>query len=91
MKKIDWKLGVIGVLIGLSAWLTLNPQIQEVEKITEVKVLQTLIDTFYVDKIVEKKIFKCFSNNALYPSILFVDLHNNAQRCNNFCTLASWI
>ena len=57
MKKIDWKLGVIGVLIGLSAWLTLNPQIQEVEKITEVKVLQTLIDTFYVDKIVEKKIF----------------------------------
>jgi hypothetical protein len=57
MKKIDWKLGVIGVLIGLSAWLTLNPQIQEVEKITEVKVLQTIIDTFYVDKLVEKKIF----------------------------------
>ena len=57
MKKIDWKIGVIGVLVGLSVWLTLNPQIQEVEKITEVKVLQTLIDTFYVDKIVEKKIF----------------------------------
>ena len=57
MKKIDWKLGVIGILVGLSAWLTLNPQIQEVEKITEVKVLQTLIDTFYVDRIIEKKIF----------------------------------
>ena len=57
MKKIDWKLGVIGVLVGLSVWLSVNPKIQEVEKITEIKVLQKIIDTFYVDKIVEKKIF----------------------------------
>ena len=57
MKKIDWKLGVIGVLIGLSAWMYLNPTIQEVEKIKEIEVLQTVIDSIYVEKLVEKKVF----------------------------------
>ena len=57
MKKIDWKLVVIGVLVGLSVWLSVNPKIQEVETIKEIEVLQKIIDTFYVDKIVEKKIF----------------------------------
>lgn len=49
MKKIDWKLGVIGVLIGLSVWMYLNPTIQEVEKIKEIEVLQTVIDSIYVE------------------------------------------
>ena len=57
MKKIDWKLVVIGVLIGLSAWMYLNPTIQEVEKIKEIEVLQTVIDSIYVEKLVEKKIY----------------------------------
>ena len=57
MKKIDWKLGVIGVLIGLSVWMYLNPTIQEVEKIKEIEVLQTVIDSIYVEKLVEKKVF----------------------------------
>ena len=57
MKKIDWKLAVIGVLIGLSAWMYLNPTIQEVEKIKEIEVLQTVIDSIYVEKLVEKKVF----------------------------------
>ena len=57
MKKIDWKFGVIGVLIGLSVWMYLNPTIQEVEKIKEIEVLQTVIDSIYVEKLVEKKVF----------------------------------
>jgi len=57
MKKIDWKLVVIGILIGLSAWMYLNPTIQEVEKIKEIEVLQTVIDSIYVEKLVEKKVF----------------------------------
>jgi len=57
MKKIDWKLGVIGVLIGLSVWMYMNPTIQEVEKIKEIEVLQTVIDSIYVEKLVEKKVF----------------------------------
>lgn len=57
MKKIDWKLGIIGVLMGLSAWMYLNPTIQEVEKIKEIEVLQTVIDSIYVEKLVEKKVF----------------------------------
>ena len=57
MKKIDWKLVVIGVLIGLSAWMYLNPTIQEVEKIKEIEVLQTVIDSIYIEKLVEKKVF----------------------------------
>jgi len=57
MKKIDWKLGVIGVLIGLSVWMYLNPTIQEVEKIKEIEVLQTVIDSIYVEKLVEKKVY----------------------------------
>ena len=57
MKKIDWKLVVIGTLIGLSVWQFLNPTIQEVEKIKEIEVLQTVIDSIYVEKLVEKKVF----------------------------------
>jgi len=57
MKKIDWKLGVIGVLIGLSVWMYMNPTIQEVEKIKEIEVLQTVIDSIYVEKLVEKKVY----------------------------------
>lgn len=57
MKKIDWKLGAIGVLIGLSVWMYMNPTIQEVEKIKEIEVLQTVIDSIYVEKLVEKKVF----------------------------------
>jgi len=57
MKKIDWKLGAIGVLIGLSVWMYLNPTIQEVEKIKEIEVLQTVIDSIYVEKLVEKKVY----------------------------------
>jgi len=57
MKKIDWKLGIIGVLMGLSVWMYLNPTIHEVEKIKEIEVLQTVIDSIYVEKLVEKKVF----------------------------------
>ena len=57
MKKIDWKLGVIGVLLGLSVWMYMNPTIQEVEKIKEIEVLQTVIDSIYVEKLVEKKVY----------------------------------
>ena len=57
MKKIDWKLGAIGVLIGLSIWMYMNPTIQEVEKIKEIEVLQTVIDSIYVEKLVEKKVY----------------------------------
>jgi len=57
MKKIDWKLGAIGVLIGLSVWMYMNPTIQEVEKIKEIEVLQTVIDSIYVEKLVEKKVY----------------------------------
>ena len=35
----------------------LNPTIQEVEKIKEIEVLQTVIDSIYVEKLVEKKVF----------------------------------
>ena len=41
MKKIDWKLVVIGTLIGLSVWQFLNPTIQEVEK--KIKIDGTII------------------------------------------------
>ena len=42
------ELGIIGFLTGLSLWLFLNPTIQEVEKIKEIEVLQTVIDSIYV-------------------------------------------
>ena len=51
------ELGVIGFLTGLSLWLFFNPTIQEVEKIKEIEVLQTVIDSIYVEKLVEKKVF----------------------------------
>jgi len=57
MRKIDFKLVVIGILIGVSVWQFLNPTIQEVEKIKEIEVLQTVIDSIYVEKLVEKKVF----------------------------------
>jgi hypothetical protein len=37
--------------------LFLNPTIQEVEKIKEIEVLQTVIDSIYVEKLVEKKVY----------------------------------
>jgi len=51
------ELSVIGLLIGLSVWMYMNPTIQEVEKIKEIEVLQTVIDSIYVEKLVEKKVF----------------------------------
>jgi len=35
----------------------MNPTIQEVEKIKEIEVLQTVIDSIYVEKLVEKKVY----------------------------------
>jgi hypothetical protein len=37
--------------------LFLNPTIQEVEKIKEIEVLQTVIDSIYIEKLVEKKVY----------------------------------
>jgi len=51
------ELSVIGLLIGLSVWMYINPTIQEVEKIKEIEVLQTVIDSIYIEKLVEKKIY----------------------------------
>jgi len=51
------ELGIIGFLTGLSLWLFLNSTIQEVEKIKEIEVLQTVIDSIYVEKLVEKKVY----------------------------------
>ena len=51
------ELGIIGFLTGLSLWLFLNQTIQEVEKIKEIEVLQTVIDSIYVEKLVEKKVY----------------------------------
>ena len=57
MKKIDYKLGIILTLIGLSVFQYFNPTIKEVEIVKEVEVTKTIIDSVYVDKIVEKKIY----------------------------------
>lgn len=57
MKKIDWKLITIGLLFGLTIWMSLNPTIKEVETIKEIEVLQTMIDSIYIEKLVEKKVF----------------------------------
>ena len=58
MKKIETiKSVIIGVLLAGVIFLFTNPRIQEVEKIKEIEVLQTVIDSIYVDKIVEKKVF----------------------------------
>ena len=51
------ELSIIGLLIGLSAWMYINPTIQEVEKIKEIEVLQTVIDSIYIEKLVEKKVY----------------------------------
>ena len=51
------ELGIIGFLTWLSLWLFLNPTIQEVEKIKEIEVLQTVIDSIYIEKLVEKKVY----------------------------------
>ena len=57
MKKIDYKLGIILTLIGLSVFQYFNPTIKEVEIVKEVEVTKTIIDSVYVDKIIEKKIY----------------------------------
>ena len=58
MKKIETiKSVIIGVLLLGVIFLFTNPRIQEVEKIKEIEVLQTVIDSIYVDKIIEKKVF----------------------------------
>ena len=58
MKKIETiKSVIIGVLLAGVIFLFANPRIQEVEKIKEIEVLQTVIDSIYVDKIIEKKVF----------------------------------
>jgi len=57
MKKIDWKLIGMGVFMATTIWLFTNPKIEEVEKIKEIEVLQTVIDSIYVDRIIEKEIY----------------------------------
>jgi len=58
MKKIETiKSVIIGILLAGVIFLFTNPKIKEVEKIKEIEVLQKVIDSIYVDKIVEKKIF----------------------------------
>ena len=59
MKKIDYKLGIIIGLIGLSLFQYFNPTIKEVEiiKEVEVEVVKTIVDSIYVDNIIEKKIY----------------------------------
>jgi len=59
MKKIDYKLWIIIGLIGLSLFQYFNPTIKEVELIkeVEVEVVKTIIDSVYVDNIIEKKIY----------------------------------
>jgi len=58
MKKVETiKSVIIGILLAGVIFLFTNPRIEEVEKIKEIEVLQTVIDSIYVDKIVEKKIF----------------------------------
>ena len=57
MKKIDWKLIGMGVFIGTTIWLFTNPKNQEVEKIKEIEVIQTVVDSIYIEKLVEKKVF----------------------------------
>lgn len=59
MKKIDYKLGIIIGLIGLSLFQYFNPTIKEVELIkeVEVEVVKTIVDSIYVDNIIEKKIY----------------------------------
>ena len=50
------KSGLIGLLLIGIIFLFTNPRIEEVEKIKEIEVLQTVIDSIYVEKLVEKKI-----------------------------------
>ena len=47
----------MGVFMATTIWLFTNPKIEEVEKIKEIEVLQTVIDSIYVEKLVEKKVF----------------------------------
>lgn len=51
------KSGLIGLLLIGIIFLFTNPRIEEVEKIKEIEVLQTLIDSIYVERLVEKKIY----------------------------------
>ena len=58
MKKTETiKSIIIGILLAGVVFLFTNPRIEEVEKIKEIEVLQTVIDSIYVDKIIEKKVF----------------------------------
>ena len=58
MKEIETiKSVIIGVLLAGVIFLFTNPRIQEVEKIKEIEVLQTVIDSIYIDKIIEKKVY----------------------------------
>lgn len=58
MKKVETiKSVIIGILLAGVIFLFTNPKIEQVETIKEVEVLQTVIDSIYVDKIIEKKVF----------------------------------
>jgi len=58
MKKIETiKSVIIGILLAGVIFLFTNPRIEEVEKIKEIEVLQTVIDSIYVDRIIEKEIY----------------------------------
>ena len=58
MKKVETiKSVIIGILLAGVIFLFTNPRIEEVEKIKEIEVIQTVIDSIYVDKIIEKKVF----------------------------------
>lgn len=51
------KSGIIGLLLIGIIFLFTNPRIEQIEKIKEIEVLQTVIDSIYVEKLVEKKIY----------------------------------
>lgn len=48
---------IIGILLLGIVFLFTNPRIEHIEKIKEIEVRETVIDSIYVEKLIEKKIF----------------------------------
>ncbi len=59
MKKIDFKIISISILICGIIYQLYNPIIKEVEveKIKEIEVVQRVIDSIYIEKLIEKKVY----------------------------------
>jgi len=57
MKKIDFKIIIIGLLLLLCGFLFFNPKIEVKEVPYEVVKTEIIKDTILVDKIIEKKIY----------------------------------